>query len=144
MSRFTLAISAFACALLLMALAVWQLMIYLHPPAWRVALWSPFAGLLHAREASYIALWLVQFPLLAAIFVVASRRWSPPWVFLVLLAFYALCSVGAYFAVLAHPYGPIDLQESKDGTPKPTFGISTGKKYFSLFFRYPLCFPEDQ
>ena len=106
MSRLTLTISAFACALLLMALAAWQLMIYLHPPAWRVALWSPFAGLLHAREVSYIALWLVQFPLLAAVFVVASRRWSPAWVFLVLLAFYALCSVGAYFAVLAHPYGP--------------------------------------
>ena len=106
MSRLNFTISAFACALLLMALAAWQLIIYLHPPAWRVALWSPFAGLLHAREVSYIALWLVQFPLLAIVFVVASYRWSPVRVFFVLLAFYAICTVGAYFAVLAHPYGP--------------------------------------
>ena len=106
MSRPALTVTAFACALLLMALAAWQLMIYLHPPAWRVALWSPTAGLLHAREVGYIALWLVQFPLLAVIFVVASRRWLPLRVFLVLLAFYAVCAIGAYFAVLAHPYGP--------------------------------------
>ena len=103
MSRLAITITAFVCALLLMALAAWQLMIYLHPPAWRVALWSPIAGLLHAREVSYIALWLVQFPLLAVAFVVASRRWSPVRVFFVLLVFYALCAVGAYFAVLAHP-----------------------------------------
>ena len=116
MSRLTLTITAFACALLLMALAAWQLMIYLHPPAWRVALWSPIAGLLHAREVSYIALWLVQFPLLAVIFVVASRRWPPERVFFVLLAFYALCAAGAYFAVLAHPYGSNNaLQRTEAG-----------------------------
>ena len=106
MSRRALTFSALACAVLLTIVAGWQLMLYLHPAAWRVALWLPFAGLIHARELVYLCLWLVQFPTFAGVFVAASRRWPPAKVLVLLLVFYALCSVSAFFMVKAYPYSP--------------------------------------
>ena len=104
-SRLSLTISAFTSALVLTVFAGWQVAIYLHPAAWRMALWLPVAGLIHAREIGFILVWLLQFPVLAAAFVVACRRWASGKVLACLLVLYALCSVGAYFMVKAHPYG---------------------------------------
>ena len=96
MSRRSLTIFAFVGALLLTIGAWWQVMLYKAPPHGALTLWLPFIVLLGAHEISAIAIALFQFPVLAFVFVFASRRF-PPWaVLIVMLVLYGLCSWGAF------------------------------------------------
>ena len=96
MSRRLLTILAFVCALLLTVGACWQVMLYKVPPHGALALWLPFIVLLgaHGGLSPFVALF--QFPVLAVIFVLASRRFPPRIVLVVMLVLYALCCWGAF------------------------------------------------
>ena len=102
MSHRTLTILAFVCALVLTAGACWQVMLYKQPPHGALALWLPFIVLLgaHGGLSPFVA--LLQFPLLALVFVLASRRFSPRVVLAVMLVLYALCSWAAFLMLQAH------------------------------------------
>ncbi len=100
MSRRSLAILVFACALLLTLGAWWQVIRYKNPPPGALALWLPFIVLLRAHDLAFLV-WLVQFPSLAGIFVVTSLRWPPQRVIVVMLILYALCSWAAFLMLRA-------------------------------------------
>ena len=102
MSHRTLTILAFVCALVLTAGACWQVMLCKRPPHGALALWLPVIVLLggHGGLSPGEALW--QCPLLALVFVLASRRFSPRVVLAVMLVLYALCSWAAFLMLQAH------------------------------------------
>ena len=101
MSRRLLTILACVSALLLTVVAWWQVMLYKTPPHGALALWLPFVVLFRAHDGSSILVALFQFPVLAVVFVLASRRFQPWAVLVVMLALYALCCWGAVLMLRA-------------------------------------------
>ena len=101
MSRRSLTILACISALLLTVGAWWQVMLYKVPPHNALALWLPFVVLFRLNDGLPIFVALFQFPVLAVVFVLASRHF-PPWIVLaVMLTLYALCCWGAFLLLQA-------------------------------------------
>lgn len=100
MSRRTVTIIAFAVAVILTILGC-NYCKYKILPLIRLALWFPLPYLLGANELLGVILAFLQFPLLACVFVLATRRWRVGWVFASFVVVYAL-----YAGVVIAIHGP--------------------------------------
>ena len=101
MSRRSLVLPACAGALVLTAGAWWQVMYYKATPPGALALWLPFIVLFRAHGPVAIGVALLQFPVLAGVFVLASRPSRPRVVLAVMAVFYALCVLCAWLMLEA-------------------------------------------
>jgi hypothetical protein len=77
-----------------------QSLIYKDVPEVPLALWFPSIVLMDVHGEAMILISLIQFPTLALVFALATRRWSVITVTAILAIFYAICACVAYSTVV--------------------------------------------
>jgi hypothetical protein len=92
MSRRTLTIIAFTCAVVLTTIGWQQAMIsYAQPRLLKLALWFPFDILIQPfGDVPRLSVTLIQFPVFAAAFALGIRRWGAASVTVAVMLVYSL------------------------------------------------------